>query len=291
MTDILEDIAAARAQVATWDLSPMPPEWEEVIPKKVERRPTRINDEISAHDMWKKRRKWDRRAQKWVIPIVILLLAMEIVTGPAGRTAEAGGVVGEVLAHSASPACPTLRRGFTGKSVEELQYRLRLNGWILAVDGDFGPRTEYIVIKFQEFSGLYTDGIVGPRTQKALGCGASVVIGPTSLRVISSKLGDNITRWYAVAIAVGWSENDWSWLSCVIRRESNGVPSAYNGRGNDRSYGLMQLNTKGSLWSWYLKQGLSNPQQLLDGATNLRIAKIMYSQMGKRPWRSSTKPC
>jgi hypothetical protein len=36
------------------------------------------------------------------------------------------------------------------------------------VDGFFGPGTEKAVIRFQEFAGIYADGVVGPQTMEAL---------------------------------------------------------------------------------------------------------------------------
>jgi hypothetical protein len=59
---------------------------------------------------------------------------------------------------------PTLRRGDSGKFVEELQRKLKLpNG-----DGNFGPKTEAAVRAFQRDRGLTPDGIVGPKCWAAL---------------------------------------------------------------------------------------------------------------------------
>lgn len=64
----------------------------------------------------------------------------------------------------------TTRRGATGDAVREIQCLLnRWNGGSpLAVDGDFGPRTESWVVYFQDVKGLSVDGIVGPQTWSAL---------------------------------------------------------------------------------------------------------------------------
>lgn len=66
---------------------------------------------------------------------------------------------------------PTLRRGSKGDPVREAQ-RI-LNAWYpslpaLAVDGDFGPKTEARVRYMQERAGLTVDGIVGPNTWRKL---------------------------------------------------------------------------------------------------------------------------
>lgn len=59
---------------------------------------------------------------------------------------------------------PQLQRGSKGKAVKVLQVIL---GW-LEVDGSFGPATQAAVIAFQKAHGLEPDGIVGPKTWKAL---------------------------------------------------------------------------------------------------------------------------
>lgn len=57
-----------------------------------------------------------------------------------------------------------LELGDTGLRVRQLQQRLDDLGAGLATDGDFGPRTEAPVVRFQQTHGLAQDGIVGPVT-------------------------------------------------------------------------------------------------------------------------------
>lgn len=65
---------------------------------------------------------------------------------------------------------PTLRRGSKGDEVEELQALLNAKfGYNLEVDGDYGSKTEAAVKDFQKKHGLTADGVVGPKTWKALG--------------------------------------------------------------------------------------------------------------------------
>lgn len=58
---------------------------------------------------------------------------------------------------------PTLRRGDKGEPVVELQKLLKIGA-----DGSFGPRTEVAVREFQRAKAMVPDGIVGPKTWKAL---------------------------------------------------------------------------------------------------------------------------
>jgi len=65
---------------------------------------------------------------------------------------------------------PTLRRGSQGDEVADLQMLLDSKfGYDLEVDGNFGKATETAVKDFQKKHGLTADGVVGPKTWKALG--------------------------------------------------------------------------------------------------------------------------
>ena len=57
-----------------------------------------------------------------------------------------------------------LKLGSKGKEVEDLQKYLKIK-----VDGDFGPKTEEAVKKFQKSNKLVADGIVGEKTWNAMG--------------------------------------------------------------------------------------------------------------------------
>lgn len=62
----------------------------------------------------------------------------------------------------------TLRAGAAGAKVVELQKRLKASGIRVGIDGDFGPKTHYAVVRFQRSKGLKPDGIVGSKTWAAL---------------------------------------------------------------------------------------------------------------------------
>jgi hypothetical protein len=66
------------------------------------------------------------------------------------------------------PSRPVLARGVKGEAVERLQGQLTAAGFSVMSDGDFGPKTEAAVLKFQRARKLVADGIVGPATWDAL---------------------------------------------------------------------------------------------------------------------------
>lgn len=88
------------------------------------------------------------------------------------------------------------------------------------------------------------------------------------------------------ALAAGWRVSDWPNIRRIMWRESRCEHWQYNGKRRDRSYGLMQINTKGALWGelqWRCK--LSSKDQLFDPFTNLACAKALHRAYGWRPWR------
>jgi hypothetical protein len=63
---------------------------------------------------------------------------------------------------------PTVRSGSSGAAVRAAQAALRARGYAVSVDGVFGAKTKAAVVALQHKSGLAADGIVGPRTWRAL---------------------------------------------------------------------------------------------------------------------------
>lgn len=64
-----------------------------------------------------------------------------------------------------------LRRGDKGPEVEALQKSLLALQFlkdIMDVDGDYGPKTESAVKKFQRAAGTFVDGVAGPQTMERL---------------------------------------------------------------------------------------------------------------------------
>jgi len=66
-------------------------------------------------------------------------------------------------------ASPVLRKGSSGASVKTLQQKLNaLGGYGLAVDGQFGDKTDTAVRVYQAGAGIGVDGVVGDKTWNKL---------------------------------------------------------------------------------------------------------------------------
>lgn len=71
-----------------------------------------------------------------------------------------------------SSAPQKLKKGVKGPEVLALQHRLtELGYWNGKADGKFGSTTQQAIFAVQKTAGLQRDGVVGPRTQKALAQG------------------------------------------------------------------------------------------------------------------------
>jgi lipoprotein-anchoring transpeptidase ErfK/SrfK len=69
-----------------------------------------------------------------------------------------------------SPAA--LKSGARGPQVGDLQRRLLALGyWLPKADGVFGESTRHAVVALQKAAGLPRDGVVGPKTRRALAAG------------------------------------------------------------------------------------------------------------------------
>lgn len=65
-------------------------------------------------------------------------------------------------------ALPTLQRGATGQDVKRAQALVLSTGRAVAIDGEYGPKTQAAVVAFQRSGRLVADGITGRQTWAAL---------------------------------------------------------------------------------------------------------------------------
>jgi len=218
------------------------------------------------------------RARRNPSPFIAALAVFALAAGVVGFAASTGKA-------TAAPTAITVDHGDQSLAVAAVQQRLASYGYSVVDDGIFGPQTLRAVQHFQLVSGLFVDGIVGKNTQRALGLrleGGGTISPPSPSPVGSGGGGGRCPQWHALLQANGMPI---SFFDPVMYRESRCNPNAYNGSGRDRSYGLVQINTYGSLWGELARRcGLSTPEQLFDPATNIACAADLYRTYGTRPW-------
>src|SRR3954470_8659286 len=76
----------------------------------------------------------------------------------------------------------------------------------------------------------------------------------------------------------------------ICYAESGGDPSKYNGVNKDSSYGLWQINMKGSLGPDRRKKfGIASNDELFKPAVNAKAAHIVYKDSGLEAWTTYTR--
>jgi hypothetical protein len=108
-------------------------------------------------------------------------------------------------------------------------------------------------------------------------------------------------QYHDLAIAVGWDEANWPTLECLINRESNGNPNAYNrfdpGFG---SYGLLQINMGKGTWgtfNYYSGVLGGDRNKLFDPEMNLRVGLHLWYRAQEAygfawyPWKGTNIRC
>jgi peptidoglycan hydrolase-like protein with peptidoglycan-binding domain len=69
---------------------------------------------------------------------------------------------------SSTPVASTAPPGPDVHTISGLQQALKMLGYRIAVDGDYGPETRQAVTDFQTHTGIVADGIAGSQTEGKL---------------------------------------------------------------------------------------------------------------------------
>lgn len=115
-----------------------------------------------------------------------------------------------------------MMQGDKGPAVAQLQQQLSKAGFPLEADGDWGPKTEAAVRKFQQTHGLKVDGIVGPKTQAVLAKAAGAPAPPPSRPSPAFDLTNELSSADSeLSVAVGVAEG--------TRKPDGSMTAAYEG--------------------------------------------------------------
>ena len=92
-----------------------------------------------------------------------------------------------------------------------------------------------------------------------------------------------------LAVQVGFPSDVAPVISKIAMGESSGRSTAFNGKGADQSYGLMQINMLGDMGPERRKAfGLTSNEDLYDPLTNMKAAYEIYKTQGLEAWGAYT---
>jgi soluble lytic murein transglycosylase-like protein len=170
-----------------------------------------------------------------------------------------------------------VRPGDTGPAVVDVQASLAALGYVVALDGRYGPQTARAVRHWQRANGLVVDGIVGPVTAATL-IPAVRVNPPAPLPQPDppKAVGGNVED----VIRAVWPDDLEEHAVAIAWRESRFVPTARNAC----CYGLFQIHY-GAHRAWLGSFGVDSPSDLFDPTTNARVALALYQAAGWDPWK------
>ena len=184
---------------------------------------------------------------------------------------QVGPAAAPAVAPAAVPAATTayltvtLRKGNSNYGQNKtLQRRLNALGAKLTVDGRFGAKTLAAVKKYQRSKGLQADGIVGPKTRKALKL-AGTASAPAAASRSTSRSAINTAR------AAMWDR--------IAQCESGGRWNINTGNGY---YGGLQFDYR----TWLSVNGddFAPRADKASRAEQITVANRLYAKRGLQPW-------
>ena len=156
-----------------------------------------------------------------------------------------------------------LRRGSKGSEVISLQKLLNSHGYLIEVDGDFGPETETALNRFQHSQGLTANGIVDGRTWEKLW---EKPTAPPSKNVMSAlakiaekyaledyKESDGSYNYFRKKFLPKLGNQNWAWCAAFVHKcleEASGKSLPIDPKTGPATFALVET------WQqWAIKKG------------------------------------
>tara|TARA_R110002012_G_scaffold282840_1_gene472676 strand:- start:841 stop:1707 length:867 start_codon:yes stop_codon:yes gene_type:complete len=135
---------------------------------------------------------------------------------------------------------------------------------------------------FEASGGLVEEQPPG-KTVQATGSGIPAYSPPEGGKTYSKS------ELQTLAIQGGFTPEEAPLVSRIAMGESSGKSTAFNGKGRDQSYGIMQINMLGDMGPERRAQfGISSNEDLYDPLTNMKAAHSIYKQQGWEAWGAYT---
>lgn len=183
-----------------------------------------------------------------------------------------------------------LRNGSRGLAVRNLQAALRLDGYAIQIDGDYGDNTEAVVRAYQRKVGLVVDGVAGPKTLAALaGKDCSRLLKELDLQQAADRLGVPLASVKAVNQVESRGEGFASNCRPVIlferhvmhaRLQANGITERTADNLAQQYPALVNRKTGGYLGGTAEHQRLANAKQIHAAAALESASWGLFQIMG-----------
>lgn len=210
---------------------------------------------------------------------------------------EADGVVGP---KTLKKLAPVTKSGAKGNEVKAVQTLLRGNGYNIAADGSYGPKTSAAVKAFQKKKGLSADGVVGPITWGSLLGGSSSKPEPPKgddSKITYSKCTKQVAGWIAEARSImikkgmASSEIRANDICIIAMNESSGNPKAVNNWDSNADNGTPSKGLMQTIQPTFDENKLPGHGDIFDPVDNIiaacRYAVARYGSLSQTPGPAS----
>ena len=203
----------------------------------------------------------------------------------AGVVAAAGSLIGDAFKKPGPDPMKPFQTDYSDIDALMTQQGEKIQGDIESAQTDLQQINDgtYVPPGSEKPIGYTGGSSSSGNTGGSSGSGGSVTPPPAGKKVYSQE------EIQSFAINAGFTPEESKLVSRIAMGESSGNPMAFNGKGADQSYGLMQINMLGDMGPERRAEfGLTSNDQLYDPQTNMNAAYKIYKQQGWGAWGAYT---